>query len=106
MKIDYFFAERKYNNYFEEITIQGFSHPVKMDFTSIITRMNRLSELLEDTNEGHIVVQSGDWFYKIETTFYANNYFLDRKKINFDYTCYNLSPQLYITFIGSVVTLL
>ena len=68
MKIDYFFVERRYNENFEEITIQGFSHAVKMDFTSIITRMNRLSELLEDNNEGHIVVQSGNWFYKIETT--------------------------------------
>ena len=106
MKIDYFFVERRYNENFEEITIQGFSHAVKMDFTSIITRMNRLSELLEDTNEGHIVVQSGDWFYKIETTFYIKNYNSHRAKINFDYTRYNLTPQLYTTFIGSVVTLL
>ena len=106
MKIDYFFAERRYNNYFEEITIHGFSHPVQMDFISVITRMNKLTELIEDSNEGHIVVQSGDWFYKIETTFYSKNYYSNRAKINFDYTRYNLSPQLYITFIGSVVTLL
>ena len=106
MKIDYFFVERRYNENFEEITIQGFSHAVKMDFTSIITRMNKLTELVEDINENYIVVQSGDWFYKIETTFYIKNYNSHRAKINFDYTRYNLTPQLYTTFIGSVVTLL
>ena len=106
MKIEYFFAERRFNNYFEEITIKGYSPVVKLDFISIITRMNKLTELVEDINENYIVVQSGDWFYKIETTFYIKNYNSHRAKINFDYTLYNLTPPLYTTFIGSVVTLL
>ena len=106
MKIEYFFAERRFNNDFEEITIKGYSPVVKLDFISIITRMNKLTELVEDINENYIVVQSGDWFYKIETTFYIKNYNSHRAKINFDYTRYNLTPQLYTTFIGSVVTLL
>ena len=106
MNIEYFFAERRFNNDFEEITIKGFSPIAKLDFISIITRMNKLTELIEDVNENYIVVQSGDWFYKIETTFYVKHYNSHIAKINFDYTRYNLSPQLYTTFIGSVVTLL
>ena len=103
MKIDYFFAERRFNSYFEEITIKGYSPVVKLDFISIITRMNKLSELVEDINENYIVVQSGDWFYKIETTLCVENV-KGQQSIEFDYTKYKLSPQVYIAFIGSIVT--
>ena len=104
MNIEYFFAERKYNHLFEEITIRGYSPIIDMDFVTLITRLNQVADLVNDDNESSIVVQSGNWFYSIETTFYTKNYNAIRGIINFDYTNYNMSPQVYMTFIGSIVT--
>ena len=104
MDIKYYYAERKYNEFFEEIFIKGYSRIIDMDFHTLITRLNQVADLVDDSNEGSIVVQSGNWFYKIETTFYNMLPVDDVFNISFDYTKYNLSPQVYIAFIGSIVT--
>ena len=104
MDIKYYYAERKYNEFEEQIIIKGYSPIIDMDFHTVITRLNQVADLVNNNNESCIVVQSGNWFYKIETTFYnmlpVDNVF----NIPFDYTKYNLSPQVYIAFIGSIVT--
>ena len=103
MNIKYYYAERKYNELEEQIIIKGYSPIINMDFNTVITRLNQVADLVDDSNEGCIVVQSGNWFYKIETTLCVDlpN---DQQSIGFDYTKYNLSPQVYIAFIGSIVT--
>jgi hypothetical protein len=101
MNIKYYYAERKYNEFEEYIFIKGYSPIIDMDFHTVITRLNQVADLVDDSNEACIVVQSGNWFYKIETTFYN---MLPGVCIPFDYTKYNLSPQVYIAFIGSIVT--
>jgi len=101
MNIKYYYAERKYNELEEQIFIKGYSPIIDMDFHTLITRLNQVADLVDDSNESCIVVQSGNWFYKIETTFYN---VLPGICIDFDYTKYNLSPQVYIAFIGSIVT--
>ena len=101
MNIKYYYAERKYNEFEEQIFIKGYSPIIDMDFHTLITRLNQVADLVDDNNEACIVVQSGNWFYKIETTFYS---MLPGVCIDFDYTKYNLSPQVYIAFIGSIVT--
>ena len=104
MDIKYYYAERKYNEFEEQIIIKGYSPIIDMDFHTLITRLNQVADLVDDSNEGSIVVQSGNWFYKIETTFYNMLPVDDVFNISFDYTKYNLSPQVYIAFIGSIVT--
>ena len=103
MDIKYYYAERKYNEFEEQIIINGYTPILKTHFSTLITRLNQVADLVDDYNEGCIVVQSGNWFYKIETTLCVNlpN---DQQSIKFDYTKYNLSPQVYIAFIGSIVT--
>ena len=103
MDIKYYYAERKYNEFEEQIIIKGYSPIIDMDFHTVITRLNKVADLVNDNNESCIVVQSGNWFYKIETTLCVDlpN---DQQSIEFDYTKYNLSPQVYIAFIGSIVT--
>lgn len=102
MNIKYYYAERKYNEFEEYIFIKGYSPIIDMDFHTVITRLNQVADLVDDSNEACIVVQSGNWFYKIETTFY--NRLPVSVCIQFDYTKYNLSSQVYIAFIGSIVT--
>ena len=102
MDIKYYYAERKYNELEEQIIIKGYSPIIDMDFHTLITRLNQVADLVDNNNEDCIVVQSGNWFYKIETTFY--NMLPVGVCIDFDYTKYNLSPQVYIAFIGSIVT--
>ena len=104
MDIKYYYAERKYNEFFEEIFIKGYSPIIDMDFHTVITRLNKVADLVNDNNESCIVVQGGNWFYKIETTFYNMLPVDDVFNISFDYTKYNLVPQVYIAFIGSIVT--
>ena len=101
MNIKYYYAERKYNEFEEQIVINGYTPILKTHFSTLITRLNQVADLVDDHNEGCIVVQSGNWFYKIATTFYS---MLPGVCIDFDYTKYNLSPQVYIAFIGSIVT--
>ena len=101
MNIKYYYAERKYNEFEEQIVIDGYTPILKTHFSTLITRLNQVADLVDDSNEACIVVQSGNWFYKIETTFYS---MLPGVCIDFDYTKYNLSPQVYIAFIGSIVT--
>ena len=103
MDIKYYYAERKYNEFEEQIIIKGYTPILKTNFITLITRLNQVADLVDDHNEGCIVVQSGNWFYKIETTLCVDlpN---DQQSIGFDYTKYNLSPQVYIAFIGSIVT--
>ena len=103
MNIKYYYAERKYNEFEEHIFIKGYSPIIDMDFHTNITRLNQVADLVDDNNEGCIVVQSGNWFYKIETTLCVD-LSNDQQSIKFDYTKYNLSPQVYIAFIGSIVT--
>jgi len=104
MNIKYYFAERKYNEFFEKITIKGYSPILDKDFDTLITRLNKVTDLVDDNNESCIVVQSSDWFYSIKTVLDAKIYNRPFDIINFDYTCFNLSPQVYIAFIGSIVT--
>jgi hypothetical protein len=104
MDIKYYYAERKYNELEEQIIIKGYTPIIDMDFHTLITRLNQVADLVDDNNESSIVVQSGNWFYKIETTFYNMLPVDDVFNIHFDYTKYNLAPQVYIAFIGSIVT--
>ena len=104
MDIKYYYAERKYNEFEEQIIIKGYSPIIDMDFHTLITRLNQVADLVDDNNESCIVVQSGNWFYKIETTFYNMLPVDPVFNILFDYTKYNLAPQVYIAFIGSIVT--
>ena len=103
MNIKYYYAERKYNEFEEQIIINGYTPILKTNFLSLITRLNQVADLVDDDNESCIVVQSGNWFYKIETTLCVENV-KDQRSIEFDYTKYKLSPQVYIAFIGSIVT--
>lgn len=103
MDIKYYYAERKYNEFFEKIFINGYTPILKTNFSTVITRLNQVVDLVDDSNESSIVVQSGNWFYKIETTLCVRQ-FETSYPIEFDYTKYNLSPQVYIAFIGSIVT--
>ena len=103
MNIKYYYAERKYNEFEEQIFIKGYSPIIDMDFHTLITRLNQIADLVDDNNEACIVVQSGNWFYKIETTLCVNIE-ENNQPIKFDYTKYNLSPQVYMSFIGSIVT--
>jgi len=103
MDIKYYYAERKYNEFEEQIIINGYTPILKTNFLSLITRLNQVADLVDDDNESCIVVQSGNWFYKIETTLCVENV-KGQQSIEFDYTKYKLSPQVYIAFIGSIVT--
>ena len=60
MDIKYYYAERKYNEFEEQIIIKGYSHIIDMDFHTVITRLNQVADLVDDSNEGCIVVQSGN----------------------------------------------
>ena len=103
MNIKYYYAERKYNEFEEQIVINGYTPILKTHFSTLITRLNQVADLVDDHNEGCIVVQSGNWFYKIETTLCVNIE-ENNQPIKFNYTKYNLSPQVYMSFIGSIVT--
>lgn len=100
--IKYFFAERKFNNYFEEIKIEGFNENNNLYFTSIITRLNSLDELVKD-DDHLIIVKSGEWFYKINTIRYKNKCNITKSVIKFDFKKYNISPHVYICFIGTII---
>ena len=97
--IKYFFAERKFNNYFEEIKIEGFNENNNLYFTSIITRLNSLDELVKD-DDHLIIVKSGEWFYKINTIRYQEK--TVKKSIKFNYKIYNMPDNVYISFIGTI----
>uniref|UniRef100_A0A6C0JBG1 Uncharacterized protein n=1 Tax=viral metagenome TaxID=1070528 RepID=A0A6C0JBG1_9ZZZZ len=103
MNIQYFFMERIFNKYFEEFIIKGFSPIVNKDFISLISRINPKTELVEDMES--LIVKGGEWFYKIQTTFYIQNSNYIRKPIIFDYIRLKLHPHIYIAFIGSVINL-
>ena len=101
MNIQYFFAERKFNEYYEEFIIEGLNTNNNLYFTSIITRLNSLDELVKD-DDHLIIVKSGEWFYKIYTTRYKNQYNTVKSVINFDYKTYSMPYNVYICFIGSI----
>ena len=47
MNIKYYYAERKYNEFEEQIFIKGYSPIIDMDFHTLITRLNQVADLVD-----------------------------------------------------------
>ena len=90
---------RKFNDNYEQFFIDGYNPYNNIFFTSIITRLNTVDELVKD-DDNLIIVKSGEWFYKINTIRYQEKAF--KKSIKFDYKMYSMPDNVYICFIGTI----
>ena len=99
MNVQYYYALRKFNENYEQFIIDGYNPYNNIFFTSIITRLNTVDELVKDDDK-LIIVKSGEWFYKINTIRYQEK--TVKKSIKFDYKIYNIPDNVYISFIGTI----
>tara|TARA_B000000475_G_C16001169_1_gene448989 strand:+ start:511 stop:816 length:306 start_codon:yes stop_codon:yes gene_type:complete len=99
MNVQYYKAMRKYNDNYEQFIVEGYNPHNNIFFTSIITRLNNVDELVKD-DDNLIIVKSGEWFYKINTIRYQEKTF--KKSIKFDYKIYNMPENVYVCFIGTI----
>ena len=99
MNVQYYKAMRKFNDRYEQFIIEGYNPYNNIYFTSIITRLNKVEDLVKN-DKNYIIVKSGDWFYKINTIRYKETKY--NTLINFDYKLYNMSQNVYIAFLGTI----
>jgi hypothetical protein len=103
--IDFYYAERKFNQYLEEFIIHGYNKNYNLKFYTIITRLNILDDLVKNDKDNEIIVKSGNWYYKISTVFSPQKFNIINKKIKFNYNYYKLPKKVYICFIGTLIVI-